>query len=1333
MERRSKGNHVTSPTNERGGVGNGGLINRMQAVRTETIEEVVCVYELSYSKNGSGKSMKRRKSDTSSAKPIPDHVLQRRTTSNPSLCKDITNGAQGIGANSRGIQRNGQGRSDGDLSGTSRKSSDGFPSSDGNPGVSDLFSPLKFWKVELPALSPEELVSSLQGDNHAGKMDGMDISTPGESSSTSNPTSVCEHYHVKYNPAYQDESPPIIVDAASGSQVAFQGGSKPNGGLDYFSVGSRLQPPGSLPLRERSSDAFHDNTPSDIEFFDCESQLGEVHHETPDQELFTPDTEGQASSWHTLKEGVTLDRHSWRESVEGDVSFTQKQNLKNAESMLPPPHQRFSMYPSSVNNNGLQQHSKDQSTAAEHDEHLFSENIPPKPTKSNATPELPNFSLSFPSLPDLSSSNEAIRSFSSSIPPHPTPPPPGQQATTPNERGEKSLWKSASHSFPHPEITLKRPQTLFKFDASPYSKEPEARKTRRRSMERSPDIPTLGPVGQPWLRSPGGSRSPMPAREPSAYAAAKEKQAKLDFRINFKDQSNFTGRRLVDWLCTASSSFSTVTPSGFADEERMMSPAFNPEAQSAVLRLCSSLLDIGILQPLEENSGTDVFKVDAMYCWSHDNQLSTGSLSTGSSSLSTSPGKLSPIWPPPKPNADDTSHGLKYTEAEHQQLVMGLKREHKQTVERLQSEHDLEVFNMRGQHATLICSLEEQLENVKHRLKELELEQFNHLNKQSVDVAVETDRIEINRQALQKHIDKFEEFSQEQDLSQKPSRHKGCSEFTQTSPQEGPSQLSDCASPPVVPPGPPPPPPPVPPVPQSVPLVPAPPGMNHIPPPPPPLPQGFGPPPPPPPPVPFSGSGPPPPPPPAPPLIPGSSLPFPGHALRTKQSGPKKPVIEPKVPMKPLYWNRIQMHKLASRQGNNSTDVIWTDLNEPPISPEELEMMFSKKEMKKKKPLSDNYTKPKTKQVAKLLDSKRSQAVGIFMSSLHVEMMDIRHAVLNMDLTVIDLENLQSLYEMRPEADEMKMIRAHTKKENPKPLDKPEQFLLELADIPDFANRVYCITFQAVLDENLSAVRSRLTIVGEVCKQLRNSSGVKQFLALVLALGNYMNGGNRTRGQADGFGLEILPKLKDVKSVDNQGNLLHYIVSCYVNKLEKESSPEGAVFPLPEPGKVSQAGLIKFDELEKDLRKIQRDLKGCETKADAVKKNSSEEHLQPFSDNMEKFITQAHEDIASENTRLQDTRESFNELVEWLCVKPKQGDKEVTPTYLFNLWAPLCRDFKDLWKKEQQMAAKKRMLENQEQVRLKQEEWRKAAPLKTGSKKAGGLKARLSGSTSSLS
>lgn len=34
----------------------------------------------------------------------------------------------------------------------------------------------------------------------------------------------------------------------------------------------------------------------------------------------------------------------------------------------------------------------------------------------------------------------------------------------------------------------------------------------------------------------------------------------------------------------------------------------------------------------------------------------------------------------------------------------------------------------------------------------------------------------------------------------------------------------------------------------------------------------------------------------------------------------------------------------------------------------------------------------------------------------------------------------------------------------------------------------------------------------------------------ILAFGNYMNGGTQ-RGQADGFDLNILPKLKDVKSM----------------------------------------------------------------------------------------------------------------------------------------------------------------------------------------------------------
>ena len=60
------------------------------------------------------------------------------------------------------------------------------------------------------------------------------------------------------------------------------------------------------------------------------------------------------------------------------------------------------------------------------------------------------------------------------------------------------------------------------------------------------------------------------------------------------------------------------------------------------------------------------------------------------------------------------------------------------------------------------------------------------------------------------------------------------------------------------------------------------------------------------------------------------------------------------------------------------------------------------------------------------------------------------------------------------------------------------------------------------------------------------NKALKRLFGLILALGNYMNGGNRTRGQADGFGLEILPKLKDVKSSQGSITLLHFIVVKYI-------------------------------------------------------------------------------------------------------------------------------------------------------------------------------------------
>jgi hypothetical protein len=55
---------------------------------------------------------------------------------------------------------------------------------------------------------------------------------------------------------------------------------------------------------------------------------------------------------------------------------------------------------------------------------------------------------------------------------------------------------------------------------------------------------------------------------------------------------------------------------------------------------------------------------------------------------------------------------------------------------------------------------------------------------------------------------------------------------------------------------------------------------------------------------------------------------------------------------------------------------------------------------------------------------------------------------------------------------------------------------------------------------------------------------VKRIFGILLALGNYMNGGSRTRGQADGFELDILPKLRDYKSKVILLSVSYFVIFC---------------------------------------------------------------------------------------------------------------------------------------------------------------------------------------------
>eukprot|EP00063_Salmo_salar_P091098 XP_014065933.1 PREDICTED: formin-like isoform X1 [Salmo salar] len=663
------------------------------------------------------------------------------------------------------------------------------------------------------------------------------------------------------------------------------------------------------------------------------------------------------------------------------------------------------------------------------------------------------------------------------------------------------------------------------------------------------------------------------------------------------------------------------------------------------------------------------------------------------------PGRLQAIWPPPKPKDEEEKVGLRYTEAEHQAALLQLKRECKEELEKLHTDFELQIFQVRGEHAVSVSRLEgviSKMHTDRHqafsqglergKLRETCVSTEDNLPPKTFrNVCIQTDRETFLRtpegEASRSGLSPSQNVPKKLNLdSINLSLHGGL---------PGPPP----------PPLPPPPPPPPPPLPGQVGQLPPPPPPlpgNMGPPPPPPLP-GFGPPPPPP--LGLPGAGPPPPPPPpgcGPPPPPGGGFGF-GFG-QAAEKAPRKPALEPSTPMKPLYWTRIQIQ-------DNNNNTLWGSLEEPDIvDTKEFEDLFSKATLQpKKKPLSDTYEKKaKTKKIIKLLDGKRSQAVGILISSLHLEMKDIQQAVLTVDNSVVDLETIEALYENRATSDELEKIKKHyetSKEDEVKLLDKPEQFLYELSQIPDFSGRSHCIIFQSIFLDSMSSIHRKVEIVSTVSKDLLDCSSVKDVMGLVLAFGNYMNGGNRTRGQADGFGLEILPKLKDVKSRDNRISLVDYVVAYYLRNFDEHAGTDKSAFPLPEPQDFFLAAQVKFEDLTKDMRKLKRDLTACEKDVQKVCANSSEENLQPFKEKMEAFVLTVQKDHTAEDDRLKAAQKSFLDMVSYFGLKPKSGEKEVAPGYVFMLWYEFCSDFKNTWKRESKNISKERLKEAQENIK----------------------------------
>ena len=428
--------------------------------------------------------------------------------------------------------------------------------------------------------------------------------------------------------------------------------------------------------------------------------------------------------------------------------------------------------------------------------------------------------------------------------------------------------------------------------------------------------------------------------------------------------------------------------------------------------------------------------------------------------------------------------------------------------------------------------------------------------------------------------------------------------------------------------------------------------------------------------------------------------------------------------MKPLYWNRIQI-PLIFQQANEDAEkekVIWEDLDDIPIEEDEFDRLFSRNVVKPKPKEEKKVDKPKSEKPASIIDSKRSQNIGILLRSTHLDISRIEEVIYQFELSV-DAEVLQQVQEVQATPDELDAIRAHTKSNPEKPLDTPDQFLLDLAGLSFFNERITCIMFQTKFSDAMAEIENRLNNIRSCCDFLTTSLTMKNMFAVTLACGNYMNGGNRQRGQADGFSIEILPKIKDVKSNTNTLNLLAYIVRFCILKFDENRGTQEAKLPVPEPSDLEKCQHIDFEVERGECGKVKRQLEKAKASTTKIFEKSPEELKEPFNTKMVEFVNTAEVQLADLIELVEDCEKRFVNTMKFYKFMPKKGKvEEAKPADFFCLWYPFCNDYKNLWKKEQVRIQKELLKEERQRHKKKKESLQNVEIKKTP---VGGLKAKL--------
>lgn len=392
----------------------------------------------------------------------------------------------------------------------------------------------------------------------------------------------------------------------------------------------------------------------------------------------------------------------------------------------------------------------------------------------------------------------------------------------------------------------------------------------------------------------------------------------------------------------------------------------------------------------------------------------------------------------------------------------------------------------------------------------------------------------------------------------------------------------------------------------------------------------------------------------------------------------KKCVPQPSHPLKSFNWVKLNEERVPG--------TVWNEIDDMQVfrilDLEDFEKMFSayQRHQKELGSTEDIYLASRKVKELSVIDGRRAQNCIILLSKLKLSNEEIRQAILKMDEQEdLAKDMLEQLLKFIPEKSDIDLLEEH--KHEIERMARADRFLYDMSRIDHYQQRLQALFFKKKFQERLAEAKPKVEAILLASRELVRSKRLTQMLEVVLAIGNFMNKGQR--GGAYGFRVASLNKIADTKSsIDRNISLLHYLIMILEKHFPDILNMPSELQHLPEAAKVNLA------ELEKEVGNLRRGLRAVEVELEYQKRQMRDPN-DKFVPVMSDFITVSSFSFSELEDQLSEARDKFSKAL----MHFGEHDSKMQPDEFFGIFDTFLQAFSEA---RQDLEAMRRKKEEEE-------------------------------------